>query len=263
MDDNSGTPSEKSSRDGMFLRRYIQDESLLAVWRASVMTGAYSLVEVAIKKDGLDGNIPVEGDLPPLVSLSRMVPKDAEEAKKLARVAYLLIQHKAVLNLPDRCGLFPADYALFSPSSMMARVVTLATLRHNINRQSQRFFRPNYRAVFARIVSEKEATAQREALITNIGAVRNAIQSLTLHGDAEMRELPIAERAYWDRIEIPELAKLPTPTPDMAFYYDLVSEIRRHQAEGMPVDRATAEDAEDTMRMREIEHCSTFKPDYT
>ena len=245
------------------LEDFIRRETLIAIWRASVLGGSPSLVKASLS-DGFTPDTPLDDDgLAPLVSIARAIPKSRDEAAALADTARCLIEHGATLNLRDRCGLLPADHALFSPSAAIAREITLATLRQNIQRQTGRYFRPNYRAVFATLAYKKAVNDAHSSLLNNIEIVRYGIQKATLQGDTQLQLLPVREREYWDRLSIPDAALLPEPTTELVEAYQSVMSQKEAKSLGFAIKKEQIEAAEDRARLLETAYCQTFKPDYT
>lgn len=252
-----------NENSGGSLEDFIRYQSLIHVWRACVLTGQPLLVESALK-DGFTPDTPVDDEgYAPLVSIARATLRNVHEATGLANVARLLINHGAVLTLRDRCGLLPADHALFSPSTAIAREIVLATLRRNSERRSEKYFRPNYRAVFATIANSGAACASRSCLAANAEAVRNGIHHALIHGDLLLRDMPQRELEYWDRLKIPELEDLPGPTTALKQAYESIASREDAYARGdQHVTKDHIEKARDHARMLEAEYCRQFKPDY-
>lgn len=247
-----------------FLQNFMHTESLTAVWRASILTGQTMLVEAALKDD-FTPDTPLDDEgRPPLVSIARTIPKNPEEATGLADVARLLIDRGAILNLRDRCGLLPADHALFSPVPAVAREIVLGTLRHNSQRRAEHYFRPNYKAIFAIIPNASVAAAARTNLIRNIETVKNSIHDAIAEGNWLLHDLPVHELHYWDNLKIPELRDLPLPADELRKAYLRVENHKESRNQGnTKITRNDIEAAEDHARMLETQYCHQFKPDYT
>lgn len=233
----------------------------IAVWGASIATGSVALVRAALLSGDATASTPVsEGGPDPLVTIAAIQPNSIEHAADLAEIAKILIENGAVLHLRDRRGLLPADYAMFSPSTAIAREITLATLRHFTQRYNNMPFRPNYRAMFCTLPTTDAVAAMRETLILNIAVVNTAIQRGLLRGDIALRAMPQAEIAFWDGLAIPPVHDLPRQHPGLVQAWEKLHDLHARRKNGGAVAPDILEAAEDHVRQTETQWCNAFKP---
>ncbi|MBI2234544.1 MAG: hypothetical protein HYU57_06120 [Micavibrio aeruginosavorus] len=250
--------------DSAALDEHLYSLAADAVWKASIITGSPLLVEATLK-DGVSPDTPLPDEsCHPLVSLSRLVPKTMQEATNHTKVAKCLIDHEAKLNIRDYKGLLPADYALLSVNTALAREIVLSTLRLGAERNAGWLYRPNTRALFSAIPAAERDNAFT-ILRRNIEAVSNGLEQAMLRGDYKLQDLPRPEIDYWRKAKAQPLENLPGPTSAMTAQFNEVTRMAKARSAGSllndkKISREDLEAAQDKMRYLEWEHARKFKP---